>query len=147
MTERDLRKLSRTDLLEMLLEQSRKMEELQSELERVQSENKAAKEKLNQREISLMQAGSIADAALQLNGVFTAAEKACEQYIDNIKNLSCRQEAICAQMEEETRQKCAKMLADAKYQSELYWDAVNKKVEQLLDSHKGLRDLIQGYSK
>ena len=112
-----------------------------------QSENKAAKEKLNQREISLMQAGSIADAALQLNGVFTAAEKACEQYIDNIKNLSGRQEAICAQMEEETRQKCDKMLADAKYQSELYWDAVNKKVEQLLDSHKGLRDLIQGYSK
>ena len=42
-------------------------------------------------------AGSIAEAALQVNGVFEAAQKACEQYIDNIKNLSKRQEVICDQ--------------------------------------------------
>ena len=32
MTERDLRKLNRTDLLELLLQQSREMEQLQEEL-------------------------------------------------------------------------------------------------------------------
>ena len=67
--------------------------------------------------------------------------------MESIKALSGRQEEVCRLMEEETRRKCDKMLAEAKYQSEVYWDIVNKKVEQLLDSQKGLRDLLQTRSR
>jgi len=67
--------------------------------------------------------------------------------MDSIKNLSGRQEELCAKMEQETRLKCEKMLADAQYQVDLYWNVVNEKVEKLLDSQRGLRDLIQGHSK
>ena len=140
MTERDLRKLNRTDLLELLLQQSREMDQLRQELE-------DAKHQLSQRVLVMDQAGSLAEAALQLNGVFSAAENACAQYMDSIKHLSGRQEVVCRQMELETRQKCDKMLADAKYQSEVYWDVVNRKVEQLLDSQNGLRDLLQSRSR
>lgn len=140
MTEKDLRKLNRTDLLELLLQQSYEMELLREELE-------AAKSQLSNRTIVMEQAGSIAEAALQLNGIFAAAENACAQYMDSIKNLSGRQEEVCQKMVEETRQKCDKMLADAKYQSDVYWEAVNKKVDQLLDSHRGLRDLLQPRSR
>lgn len=140
MTERELRKLNRTDLLELLLQQSREMEQLREELEH-------AKYMLSRREIVMNQAGSIAEAALQLNGVFAAAEDACAQYMESIKTLSGRQEEVCRRMEEETRQKCDKMLADAQYQAEVYWDVVNKKVEQLLDSQKGLRDLLQNRAR
>jgi hypothetical protein len=48
---------------------------------------------------------------------------------------------------QETQAKCDKMMADAKYQSEIYWDAVNKKVEKLLDSQRGLRELLQPRGK
>lgn len=140
MTEREMRKLNRTDLLELLLKQTR-------ELERVEKELEEANRKLTQREISIDEAGSIAEASLKLNGVFTAAENACAQYIENIKNLSGRQEALCEQMEKETQEKCEKMLADAKYQADIYWDIVNQKVEQLLDSQKGLRDLLHSRSR
>lgn len=136
MTERDLRKLNRTDLLELLLQQSREMDLLREELA-------AAKSQLSNRTIVMEQAGSIAEAALQLNGVFAAAESACAQYMDSIRNLSGRQEEVCQKMIQETQLKCDKMLADAKYQSEVYWEVVNKKVDQLLDSQKGLRDLLQ----
>ena len=140
MTERELRKLNRTDLLELMLKQSRELEQLRGELEE-------ARTQLAQREIAIDQAGSIAEASLQLNGVFAAAESACAQYMDNIKNLSGRQEALCAKMEQETRQKCEKMLADAQYQVDLYWNVVNEKVEKLLDSQRGLRELIQNYPR
>ena len=140
MTERDLRKLSRTDLLELLLQQSREMEQLQKELNE-------AKLQLSQRELVMNQAGSIAEAALQLNGVFSAAENACAQYLESIRNLSTRQEDICRKMEEETQQKCDKMIADAKKQSEFYWKLVNKKVEQLQQSQKGLREFLHPRSK
>lgn len=140
MTENELRKLNRTDLLELLLQQSREMEHLRKELDE-------ANYRLSQREIVIDQAGSIAEAALQLNGVFAAAENACAQYVESIQSLSGRQEAVCRQMEEDTRRKCDKMLADAKYQADVYWDVINKKVEQLLDSQKGLLDLLQNRSR
>ena len=106
MTEREMRKLSRTDLLELLLVQSRELEQLRADLEE-------ANRKLAQREITIGQAGSMAEAALLLNGVFEAADKACEQYKENIR----KQEARCEQMEQETRLKCEQLLEEARSQA------------------------------
>jgi hypothetical protein len=80
MTEKQMRKLSRAELLELLLEQTQ-------ELEQVRAERDSALEQLAQREILLSNAGSIAQAALQLNHVFEAAEAAGQQYVDSLKAL------------------------------------------------------------
>ncbi len=81
MTDQELRKLSRADLLELLLEQSRENEKLREELKQTQ-------EKLASRKIEIDNAGSIAEAALKLNGVFEAAQQAAEQYLENIRQLA-----------------------------------------------------------
>lgn len=106
MTAKELKKLSRRDLLEILLEQSRQMQQLQEQLE-------DAQQKLASRKLELDKAGSIAEAALQLNGVYEAAQAACQQYIENMKDRSDRQEAICQQMERECEQKIRQQLAEA----------------------------------
>ena len=67
MTDNDVKKLSRKDLLEMLIDQSREIESLRAKL----SEAEAA---LKKREIAIDKAGSIAEASLLLNGVFEAAQ-------------------------------------------------------------------------
>ena len=79
MTEKELRRLSRVDLLEMLIAQSTELQECKEKLE-------AAEEALKNREIAVRKAGSIAEASLVLNGVFEAADRACQQYIENIHN-------------------------------------------------------------
>ena len=81
MTDKELKKLKRIELLEMLIEQSKENEELKRQLEE-------ANKKLESREIMLKQSGSIAEAALKLNGVFEAAEKAAKQYLENVKRIS-----------------------------------------------------------
>lgn len=81
MTDRELRKLSRKDLLELLLAQSREVDALKDELERT----KAA---LSDRQIHIEKAGSIAEAALRLNGVFEAAQAAADQYLENVRTHS-----------------------------------------------------------
>lgn len=136
MTDRDLRKLSRADLLELLLEQLKENEQLREELE-------AAQKQLGDRKILLENAGSIAEASLQLNGVFQAAEAACAQYIENIERLSARQEQLCAQMERETQAKCDRMVADAERQSQLYWNTVSRKVQEVTSSYAELRTILQ----
>lgn len=78
--ENSLKKMKRKDLLEILLLQYKKIEELQEEL-------KEAKEKLNERQIILSEVGSIAEASLKLNKVFEVAQRAADDYIESIKKL------------------------------------------------------------
>ena len=84
MTPKELRRLSRRELLEMLIHQTRKVEQLEQQLEE-------ANQKLNDKYITIENAGSLADAVMQLNGVFEAAQKAAEQYVENIRQ---REEAF-----------------------------------------------------
>lgn len=81
MTDKELRKLSRADLLEMLLVQSKEVDRLRSELEE-------ANRKLEDRKILLANSGSIAEAALKFNKVFEAAQMAADQYLENIKQIA-----------------------------------------------------------
>ena len=78
MTEKELRKLSRADLLRLLLRQTRRNEELQAELDRVNAQ-------LEQRRIEIERSGTLAEAALRLNGVFEAADRAAKQYLENLR--------------------------------------------------------------
>lgn len=78
MTDAELKKLKRYELLQMLLEQSKTVEALKAELE---EKNKL----LEERSIKLAESGSIAEAALKLNDIFEAAQAAADQYLYNIK--------------------------------------------------------------
>ena len=127
MTDRQLRKASRTDLLKLLLEQRKEMETLRRQIEQLQ-------EQLQQRQITIDQSGTLAEAALKLSGIFDAAETACQYYTENIRGLSGRQEEICRTMERETREKCDRMLEQAKQMAKVYWDEYKEKCNQYMKS-------------
>ena len=142
MSDLDPKKLSRADLLTMLLEQRRENELLRSRLAQAQQE-------LAQRRITAEHAGSIAEAALQVSGIFQAAEAACAQYTDSLRILSeeqasrlarleqdCRDR--CAQLEKDTAARCEKMLRDAQEQSQSYWNAVSEQIFAHDRSYQGL---------
>lgn len=77
MTDKELKKLKRSELLEMLLEQTKRVESLEKELELKNKE-------LENRRIIIEKAGSIAEASLCLNKVFEAAQQAADQYLENV---------------------------------------------------------------
>lgn len=95
MTEKELKKLNRAELLELLLIQTRETELLRMKLE-------TAKQQLADREIKISRSGSLAEAVLVVNGVIESAEKAAAQYLENARR-----------MEVETQERCKKMLEDA----------------------------------
>lgn len=78
MTNEELRKLNRKDLLKLLVRQGRECDSLRARLE----EAEAA---LEDRRIRIEKSGSLAEAALQINGVFEAAQAAAQQYLENIR--------------------------------------------------------------
>ena len=172
MKDRELRRLSRTDLLELLLAQRRENEQLRCILDQTQAQ-------LADRTIRIDQAGSIAEASLQLSGIFEAAQDSCQYYVDNIRQLSERQNEICQQMEKETSEKCAqkeqetrekcaqkeqetrekcaqmeretkencdRMVAEAEMKTQLCWENCSEKIKQLVDSFEGLQQAMDVYA-
>lgn len=146
MTDKEIRRLSRAELLEMLIEQSKELEQTRIQLTE-------AKKKLEDRKICLDRAGTIAEAAFQLNGVFDAAQAAAQQYLENIRGLSERQEQICAEMERQTRQKCeamereteakcAAMHQEAQKGVEERWEEISTRLENFYEAHRGLKELL-----
>jgi chemotaxis regulatin CheY-phosphate phosphatase CheZ len=77
-TEGNLKHLSRMELLEMLLDEEKKIARLEKELDQAQKD-------LARREIQIETSGSIAEAALKLNGIFEAAQAAADQYLENVR--------------------------------------------------------------
>ena len=135
MTERELRRLSRSDLLELLLAQRKENEQLRCMLDQAEA-------KLADRTIKINNAGSIAEASLQLSGIFNAAQDSCQCYMDNIRLLSERQSAICQQMEDETKERCNQMVAEAEAKSQQCWENCSAKIRELADSYTGLQQAM-----
>lgn len=111
MTDKELKKLSRKDLLYMLVSQGKELQELKEQYAK-------AEEALKNRTIQIEEAGSIAEAALKVNGVFEAAEEACRQYTENIAWLNRQQEALCVRREEESIEQAKQILEEAQRKSE-----------------------------
>lgn len=83
---KDLRKLSRVELLEILVEQSEEIDKLRLEL-------KETKAQLNDRQIAISHSGSLAEAALKINKLFESADAAAKQYLENVAALANQQQS------------------------------------------------------
>jgi hypothetical protein len=99
MTPKELRRLRSGDLMEMLLQLSKENLQLRQDLE-------DARQQLQEKQIKIEESGSLAEAALRLNGIFEAAQAACDQYEKNVR-IRCRE------LEEQTRLACGLTERDA----------------------------------
>ena len=136
MTAKEVRRLRRRDLLEMLLDVSKENEQLRIQVAMLQK-------KLEDRTIEIQNAGSLAEAALQLNGFFQAAEASCEQYIENIRQRSEHLEENCRKMEQQTREKCQAMIAQAEVQAQNILNEAEKKIKEQYGSYSWLSELME----
>ena len=90
MTEKELMKLKRSELLEIMLAQSREIDSLREELAQT-------KKKLADKRIKIKEAGSIAEASLQLTRIFEEAQKAADLYVENVRRRANRKESLTEQ--------------------------------------------------
>lgn len=147
MNKKELKKVSRAELLEMLLEQRRRADALEAEVE-------GLKGQLEERTITIENAGSIAEASLALNDIFSEAQQAADVYLDNVRKLAAAQkdriakedsDAIARQsrLEMETKMRCEQMIEEAKLQSKAYWDEVREKMDLYYQAHMGLKEILE----
>ncbi len=153
MTEKELKHLNKRELIEIIYELKVNEEKLQKELE-------SAKAALEDRNIRMENAGSIAEASLAINGVFEKAQAAADEYLAAIKvaqsdsekkieQAQLKADRIMQQVELEsdlrlkkTDEMCSAKIAEANQSIDLKWEEFQKNVEQILSAHAELTGLL-----
>ena len=116
MIEKELKKQSRAELLELLLIQTKESERLRAQLEKAQQQ-------LADRQLRVHEAGNLANAVLAVNGVMEAAQAAAQQYLDNL-----------AQMDADATKRGEQILENARIEAETILgqaDRMKKEAEAL----------------
>lgn len=88
MKDKELRKLKRVELLDMLIEQGKLIDAQNKEISELKDQVKGMEAELHNYRFSLEQAGSIAEASLKVSAVLEAAQKAAAIYLDNLREKS-----------------------------------------------------------
>ena len=129
MAEKELRRMSRPELIEIIYA-------LKSNEESLQKKNAHLEEQLNDRTIQISEAGSIAEAALQLNDIFSTAQIAADDYLTSIKaaNVSMEEEQKAAAKEAE------RVLAEAQAQAEQIVAEANAEAARIMTMAKEKAD-------
>ena len=95
MTDKEFKRLSRPELLDIIYQLQLKQEELTAE-------NRKLKKELEDKRIRMEQVGNIAEASLAIHNVFQSAQDAANRYLDEIRI-----------MQEETKENCRRILEKA----------------------------------
>ena len=153
MKDKDLKRMSRAELLELLIDKTRENEALHSQLDEALAQ-------LDDRTLKIEKAGTMAEAALLLD----AAQRAGQQYMENMRERWRTQEETCERieeesrtrsermltetrercrrMEQETQQRCAELYRTAEQEANRKWDDLFAQLEQLRSENAQLQKTL-----
>ena len=117
MTDKEFKRLSRSQLIDIIYQ-------LQVNLEELTQENQKLKEELADKRIRLRQAGNIAEASLAIHNVMQAAQDAASQYLEEIRAIKAETEESCRVTLEKAKQEAAAIVNQAKKHHTTYDSAV-----------------------
>ena len=106
MTDKEFRRLTREELVDIIYE-------LQKTQEQLRAENEELKKQLADKKLKMENAGSIAEAALALNGVFEAAQEAADQYLAQVRAANERTQSVCDRVIANAQRRAAEIVKQA----------------------------------
>ncbi len=129
MIEKELKKFSRRELVDVIYQLKKNEEQLQKEVT-------SLREELEDKRIKLSNAGSIADAASSITNVFSAAQKTADLYLNEISCMKEEMEKERDKIIEEAEKKALEILREAEKtaaEMKFIYDTENKKTKKGID--------------
>ena len=109
MISKELKKLNRRELVDVIYQLKKNEEQMQDQITALEAE-------LQDRRIHLSFAGSIAEAATDITGIFSVAQSTADLYLSEIASMKEDTQRECAKMIEEARKEVESIMADGKGQ-------------------------------
>ena len=107
MISKELKKLNRRELVDVIYQLKKNEEQMQEKIASLEAE-------LQDRRIHLSVAGSIAEAATDITGIFSVAQSTADLYLNEITSMKEDTQRECEKMIEEAKNKVKLILADGK---------------------------------
>lgn len=123
MTDKELRRLNRGELLEMLIRLTGENDEPRQKLGETEK-------KLDDRSVMINESGSIAEAALRLNDVFAAAENAAKLYRENSERLCDEKTASAEEYAGKTRREADDYSEKVREDADSYSFSVRREADE-----------------
>lgn len=139
MADKEIRRLSRADLIDIIYE-------LQKNEQRLQAEIAELRGKLEDRTLKIAEAGSIAEAAVGLSGIFETAQETADRYLTEVSELRERAKAESERMLAEAKAQADDEVRRAQLEIAGRWQAFEEKLQQLRHAHSELSFLLDGMS-
>lgn len=102
MLNKELKKLSRRELVDIIYQMKKNEQQMQEEIADLRKQ-------LEDRRMRISNAGSISEAAMSITDVFMAAQKTADLYLQEISCMKEDAEKECAKIIEEAHQKAAQI--------------------------------------
>lgn len=134
MAEKDIRKLRRSELIEIIYQLKKSEQNLQTQVEALQSQ-------LLDRTMKMEEAGSIAEAALLLSDVFSSAQTAADTYVAEVKSRYAQAEAECSNMISQAKKEAEAILREANRQKDSIEQQCQASRAELRNVQKVLQEL------
>ena len=169
MAAKELKRMSRGDLLQLLIQKSQEVETLTEQLAQQDAQLKQISSSVEKQVQSYEKAGSLAEAAIASSNLIADAQKAADLYLAGIERMRLEQEAACEALLKEARikaealmnevqQKCALMEADARRRcdelrrtaeqdAQHNWEELSRRLDQLSDHNAELRTMLSAEGK
>ena len=136
MTDQELRRLSRADLIDIIYTLQQQKEQAEQQLAQAQAQ-------LQDRQLRLANASSIAEAALSLNGVFDAAQ-AADQYLQAVRTSAAETQAQKEQILADAERQAKEIVDTAERQATEHWKRFQLQAGQLIQAHAELQEMFKG---
>ena len=105
MVGKELKKMSRKELVDIIYQMKKNEQQMQEKISDLENE-------LQDKRIRISEAGSIAEAAVNISNVFATAQKTADMYLQEIVCMKEDAEKECARMIEEARKKAENILSE-----------------------------------
>ena len=128
MTDKEFKRLSRAQLIEIIYQ-------LQLQIDKLNEEKQALENELEDKRLRLQSAGNIAEAALEINDCFRSAQNAAEQYLNEIKAIREETDTERQRILKEAKAEAEAIIAGAKNTQGDYDSAIEAILKEYRQSH------------
>ena len=147
MVNKELKRLSRRELVDIIYQLKKNEQELQDEID-------SLKKQLDDKHLKISNAGSIADAAVNVTDILATAQKTADLYLQEIASMKADTEKECSKKIEDADKKVNEILAEgqrqlgklnAHYQAEYKkWQKLREENMQMLKKDEASEDINNG---
>lgn len=139
----DSMNLSKNEMMMVMHDQEQEIERLKAKVAELQAT-------INNYEIKVEEAGTLAEASAQINNLFEVAQATVETYIENMRKREEKSEALLADVQKQAESIISdaedvaqKRLAAADVEIDEKWAVIESRLLVLYESHKGLKELVE----